>query len=545
MNHSQTVRCSLAVLLLIALVGAGENDVRDRVVAGIRKYQASDFSGAAKDFADADLLLPDNAFIQFNRGCAESHDEENRDGAREFFREAAASDETSVATSAHYNLGCLEAREARGLFDGYPEGLSGKERDKAVATLNKAIDHFRDCTRIDPEHTRAKRNIEIIKLFLADARRKWKEQDQKEKLPDQPQEPLVRLLDQIEGDQYRAWETVTNGLEDPVNLSPAVCLSSQVVVNDQIPKLQKTVSTQFQMPTNNEEQKEQLAQVAALFEQQTGELEGYSQAALKSLAEEKLTEAIPKQQKALEPLNRMYQQAAQFPDFVFRSLRVERSILQSTRVNLNASNLGASMIVPLPLLADRQARVATMATLLQKKANLFEQVLQRAEKEQPRGAAAQQGGMDATTIEGYRTAIAKAREFGPELIEVTRAGTELLLSGDEHSAVAKQTWAIEILAEIAKTMPRPPEDDQQQSKDKDNQKNDDQNQPSADEDRGETDPNQQEQQQDQSEQQEQQIRSREEAEKMLRRVRDREQVLRDRKALLRARARRAHVERDW
>ncbi len=548
MNRSPITKLSLAILALITLMGAGEEDVRGRVANGIRKYRASDFDGAAKEFADADLLVPDNPFIHFNRGCAESHDEQNRDGARGFFRSAAMAGDTTVAAAAHYNLGCLEAREARGLFDGYAEGLTGKDRKKAVAALNKSVDHFRDCLRIDPGHQRSKRNIEIIKLFLADVRKKWDQQDQKKPPEQQPQEePLVRLLDKLDADQHRSIQLTTTSLHDPASVKASTCQSMQVKVNDQIPQLRERLRTQFQSNTDDERTKQELAQAAAMFGQKTDTLQDHAEAALKNLAIENLEAAVPEQNEALEPLNQMYEILAQFPDLVFRSLRIQQATQQLTRLNTNTQkfNPQAGLLTPIAQLSERQERVAAMAQLLPTRAGQFETAMKQAEQQATQTSGTQPpGGMTPQAIAGYRTAIERARELGPELIDVTSEAIQLLESEQPGDALPKQVRAFEILAKIAETMPRPQEDQQNQNDDKQDQNDDKDDEPSADEDRGETDPSQQ-QQPENRKQQEEQIRNREQAEAMLRKVHDREQAHRDKKARLRARARRAHVERDW
>jgi len=549
MNHSLITKTSFAILVLVTLMGAGEEGVRGRVADGIRKYRDSDFAGAAKEFADADLLVPDNPFIQFNRGCAESHDEENRDGARLFFRSAAMARDTTVAVAAHYNLGCLEAREARGLFDGYAEGLRGKDRKKAVAALNKSIDHFRDCLRIDPGHQRSKRNIEIIKLFLADVQKKWDDQERKEPPEQQPpEEPLVRLLDKLDVDQHRSVQLTTTSINDPASVRASTCQSMQVKVNNQIPQLREKLETQFQADTSDQRQKQAIAQIAATFGRKTDEFEKHAQAALKNLASEKLEAAVPEQHAALEPLNQMYEMLAQFPDLVFRSLRIQQATQQLTRLNTNTQkfNPQAGLLTPIEQLSERQGRVAAMAKLLPTRAGQFETVLKQAEQQAAQSQGAQPpGGMTPQAIAGYRTALERAGELGPELIDVTGEAGQLLESEEQGKAIPKQERAFEILAKIAETMPRPPQENQQNEnenkQDPDNEKDDE---PNADEDRGETDPNQQ-QQPEQRKQREEQIRSREQAEAMLRKVHDREQAHRDKKARLRASARRAHVERDW
>lgn len=545
MSHSRAARTGIAVLTVVTLIGAGEDGARERVASGVRKYQRRDYRDAAKDFADADVLAPNNAHIQFNRGCAESHDTDNRDGARGFFRSAATAKDPQVAAAAQYNLGCLEAREAEGLLDGYAEGLDIEEREQVVATLNKSMAHYRDCLRIDPEHGRARRNMEVVKLFLSDLRKKWAELDRKRRPQKDTRqaEPLVRMLDQLDTLQSRALELSHAATTEPINVPPSAYQAGQVRVNDRIPELREATEADLGSNSNDGLTEDQLRQsqlARELLGRQTDEFERRAQAALKKLAAEHLTDAIPDQAAALEPINAMYELVAKFPDAVFRSLRIQRATHRASRLNVNAQKSGGT-VTPNQLLAERQNRVASMARTLADRAERFEQTLAAAEQKAANGQPTPN--MSPETIAGYRTAIQRATEMAPELADVTTEATNILGQEDIFPVLQKQTRALQILLQIAETMPNQQNEQSKQDKEKKEQEQN-KNQPTADEDRGEVDPNKQRPGEERKKK-EQEIRSREEAEAMLRKVRDYEQSQREMKAMLRARARRARVERDW
>ena len=533
----------LSFVALTVLVGASDDVVRQHVTDGIRKYKSGDYRAAAKEFADADLLKPADHRIAFNRGCAESRSD-NRPGARKFFKSAAMAKDSQLAAAAHYNLGCLEAKEARSVFDGPAEDATGSVRKQGVTALNRSIDHYRDCLNIDPNHTKAKRNLEIIRLFLAEMQKKWEERDKENPGQNQEQEePLARFLSKLDGLQHGAYESLfSNPSADGIRAVSQL----QVKVNDRIPELREKIETALAAPQQANNM--QVEQVRLVFETQCEEFEEHTTAALKSLANEEAESAAEAQLEALARVNRMYETVADFPELVQRSLRVQSH-------NNGLSNAVANMLkrgrievsqARGDVVHEREMRIASVATILLKKAEQLERTLdvqgqQSGVQGGSGGGGMQQPPMDQKTITGLRTAIDRARELTPELIDVSTTATALLAEDKIGESLDKQARAVEILERIAETLPKQKNGQSDNNDEQEGQEPPNEDEASTDEDRGESS----EQQQERKQEEQQEIRNREEAEAMLRQVRDREQNLREVKAQLRARARRARVDRDW
>lgn len=93
--------------------------------------------------------------------------------ARELFAAVAAGDDPALAALAHYNLGCLAARQAQELFGAPPEELPATQCEEGLALLAQACEHFRQCLRLNPQHADARHNLELIRLWIGANRGLW------------------------------------------------------------------------------------------------------------------------------------------------------------------------------------------------------------------------------------------------------------------------------------------------------------------------------------------------------------------------------------
>ena len=111
---------SMIFLLFWCALPAAADDAVEKVREGIRQFRQGNMESAEKAFAEADLARPDNDIITFNRACVFDV-RGDRDKAIDLFQKASLSREGNLATTARYNLGCLAATRARGLFGKAPE----------------------------------------------------------------------------------------------------------------------------------------------------------------------------------------------------------------------------------------------------------------------------------------------------------------------------------------------------------------------------------------------------------------------------------------
>lgn len=559
-----------AVLVMCAvclLVGADSDLVRRHVKNGIRNFQRAEYNAAAKAFQDADLLEPGNPIIEFNRGCAEAR-VQNREGARSLFRSVTLAEDPALAASAHYNLGCLEVIEARGIFGESPEDASKEIRTRGVRTLTTAIRHFRDALAIQPDHDAAKKNIEVLKLWLADMRRKWNARDAAEEKNQNQQplsEPLPWLLDRLDLKQHAAHELVVR--YDSRRPTIESIREPQQKVLDRIPELREKIREYF-APAEGADAPDPAAE-AAIQEMLEGAdvVEKHLREAIDSLNSDNPTDALDPQVAAIDKLNEMFESVVGFPQLVNRALRVQRRTEMHTQLYVNVQPRsqrsspdtptanptmsgrpqGSGEPVPFDpppppphygnLLYDRQSRVRSMANLIPERATELKELL---DQQQQAGAEQNQ------SIQGFRTAIDRALQYSPRIQLLTDEAVRLLAVGRQADAIPRQAEAADLLARIAETLPRDrnggqgdPDDEEQTAQDQSNK----QSGQVGEDDVGENNPTETEEEKSEKEQQQ---HRREQAETLLRRVRDREQNLKDLKAQLRAmRARRSTAERDW
>lgn len=99
--------------------------------------------------------------------------------ARELLTAVSQSEDLALAALAHYNLGCLAASQARGVFRAVPEELPAAQREEGLALLAQACQHFRQCLACDPQHADARHNLELLRLWIGANRHLWQTREPK------------------------------------------------------------------------------------------------------------------------------------------------------------------------------------------------------------------------------------------------------------------------------------------------------------------------------------------------------------------------------
>lgn len=527
------------------LVAADSKVVRKHVTEGLDSFRRKNFSAAAKSFSDASLAMPNNAIIQFNRACAESK-AQNREEARRLFRSAAAAKNGDIAKSAHYNLGCLETLEARAAFGDAPEDLSKDGRQKGIGHLTSAVKHFRETLTIDPDNKDARRNIEIIRLWLAEMRKSWKQLDAlRESRPNQKTQNLADSLSKLDRDQHVVYVDSVQHIRQDFESSPAH-LQNQKNVVDHLTKLQNVIDEVFDANQNQGaagasiEARRNL--IRGALTKQREEAETLASAALAKSEKHEHELAVPSQLKVIDNVNEMYGLVADFPHVARHALQLESSLLALTKPSESRrqQNYGKPSSMAegnYPL--ERETRVAALATQLVPKAVAMARTLAAQQASQQVQQPISPGGPQKS---GYERSIELAVELGPQVVELTNQTKDLLALRKVSDAVPLQEKTVELLQRIVEPLPND-QGNQQNQDEGDSAENLDQTNEDQD---GEDEGDDKQEDQQGKQQQEKQIRNREQAEQLLRQVRDREQNLKEAKAQIRAmRSRRARVEKDW
>ena len=93
-------------LLVSAMpASAASREVARHVAQGIREHQAGRFDAAAKAFADAEKILPDDPRVAFNRACALSANGQTEEAEELFQRAVLAPDLESPGRERGSRLG--------------------------------------------------------------------------------------------------------------------------------------------------------------------------------------------------------------------------------------------------------------------------------------------------------------------------------------------------------------------------------------------------------------------------------------------------------
>ena len=204
-----------AVKLLMLLVvmssfstalGGGREAAR-RVREGMAHFEAGEYEKAAEAFAEADVALPEDAWIAFDRACVYAA-QGDTEKAGEGFEQAALSRDAGLAVRSRYNLGSMAAEKARVLFGEKPEEAPAEVRGEGLGLLIQAVGHFRDCLQLDSAHADARHNLEVIRLWIKHMQEVWRQRDREKQREEMD---LLEFLQMIEA-QQRALRTATRAL---------------------------------------------------------------------------------------------------------------------------------------------------------------------------------------------------------------------------------------------------------------------------------------------------------------------------------------------
>ena len=175
-----------AVVLCVLLTGISRADNPDAAVRdGMRLYRADDFEKAREKFAQAreEFGRSDagkSAIAAFDEACA-SHRKGDVAHARECYLQAGLAHDKSLAAAAHFNLGTLASEEARKLAGEHPETVAPEKRQEIVDQLKAAVASFRHSLELQPENTRARRDIELVRQWIKYYGDKWQAYDREKR----------------------------------------------------------------------------------------------------------------------------------------------------------------------------------------------------------------------------------------------------------------------------------------------------------------------------------------------------------------------------
>ena len=147
--------------------GKGEFDkARDRFAAAREQFDSEDAAKAA--------------IAAFDQACA-AHRKGDVAQAREWYLKAGLAHDKGLAASAHFNLGTLAAEEARRLAGEHPENVAPEKRQEILDQLKAAVASFRHCLELQPDNSRARRDIELVRQWIKYYTDQWQAHDREKR----------------------------------------------------------------------------------------------------------------------------------------------------------------------------------------------------------------------------------------------------------------------------------------------------------------------------------------------------------------------------
>ena len=545
-----------------AAMGASRKAAR-QVSAGIRAHRAGRYDDAEKAFADAGKLSPEDARITFNRACALAAKGE-AEQARALFQSTLLDRDVELRAATHYNLGGLAAQEAKSLFGEHPEEADATARTEGLERMAAAVRHYRDCLRVQPTHTTARHNLELLRLWIKQMQDVWARRDREQRRDEMN---LVEFLEMLWSEQ-RALRATTKLLTAEAD-SPqqrralAAAGQQQQLLLEEIAPLREKIFAELDAPPGADPASEDLAAAREVLSQMVERVRSAMSRANSDLAVRDSTSALQAQAESLAGLDDLYLNLAPLEALVAKAtlfqeplVRHSKAQVESTEETIPQDLLPAHSFVP----AENQELVAGWAGVLADKARAGLQSLEAAEgsapsQPQPQPGQADQPEAAAAQMAAVRSAYQKAIEVGPRVHELATSAAGDLQEEAWLPALPKQEEALRLLQEITAELPKQEnqqqepqnEDSQEQGQQPQDQGQDPQqedSQPSSDSEPKDDEQKEADKPQDKNDSSRK--LSQQQAEALLRQVRQREREHRERQRELQRYLRaRIQVDKDW
>jgi Ca-activated chloride channel family protein len=576
---------STAVLLVACFAGISHGEDPEKAMRdGLQFYRKGDFAKAQDRFAAAREQFDSRdagkaAIAAFDQACA-SHRKGDVAPAREWYLKAGLAHDKALAASAHFNLGTLASEEARRLAGEHPETVAPDKRQEILDQLKSAIASFRHSLDLQPDHSGARRDIELVRQWIKYYTDQWRANDRQAR---RQETDLTTFLEYL----IETQRALREALKALPSHAPADAFAElkrlQDELEEEIPPLKEKISAELKPRQSGggsapQGSSRELGQGVALLEGWADAAGEKMSSAARLLDDRQAGPAAEDQRAALDKLEQIWEAVIPFHALLAHDVTDQTLIARSLEP---ASASAATESDDLARLAEMQERTRERTQLLKLKAEAG-----RAQLEKMPMPGAGQKGHDSSSVKkdarnagatdpkppdpqqlkaGYQKAIELAPRAAARMEQAARA-----LKGQRRQAAhPPAVEARKILEEIQKAQPKqdqPEKKEQdQQKKDQDKQKQDQKDQDKKDKekqerqkDEGQKDQKKKDQEQKKqeepgkSDQQKQEQKrpqpqvSRDRIEELLRQVRERQQEKRerDRKVTTRIYGR-APVEKDW
>ena len=222
---------------------------------GLKLYSQEKYDEAQQKFSAAvDKLEEDKsealAIAAFDNACA-FHRKGEIEKARENYLRAGLSQDRLIATTSHFNLGNLSAEQARAAAGEEPELLAADKRQGVLDQLKLAVDAYRHCLELQPDHAQSRKNLELVRLWTKYYTDRWRELDRQKR---RDESNLLVFLEYL--------MTTQKGLKENVEALPEKLPSdvfaelklTQDELLEEIPTLREKIASELKPPTEDPNQ---------------------------------------------------------------------------------------------------------------------------------------------------------------------------------------------------------------------------------------------------------------------------------------------------
>jgi len=508
-----SIIAAIVLVLFVFTRDAVADDSTNKIREGIRLYSAEQYEEASKSFAAAsesfEKAKSDKAAIAaFDEACA-LHRKGDLELARDRYLKAGLSQDKGIATSAHFNIGVIASEQARKLAGEKPETVPADKRKEILDEIGRSIDSYRHCLELQPKHSQARHNLELLRQWTKYYSDRWREADLQKR---RDETNLIQFLEYLVQAQLSLKDT-SKGLGP--NASPnsfAELKRVQEELRDEIPYLKDKIDSELRPKEEDAQDKEDIERGIALLSSWADEAGTKMANAGKDLMKREASAAADNQQFAADQLDQIWDAVVPFHPLLANELmeqtqiakqltppppnegqkdlddsseKSEESESQQPQQKLEVNDQDWSQLL------KKQERVLRKARLLQPKAESELSQVESQPDSQPKGQLKEDENINvAPPTEGenaeakpevdpeaIKAGYQKAIELAPKAVEEMEAAVKQLGKRDRQLSATHAEEARRILQEIQDAQPKNPDQDQQEQnrdQDKDQQQDNEQ-----------------------------------------------------------------------
>ena len=343
-----TVLCFVTCNLSYAEEPSGNPS--SQVREGLKLYSLEKYEEAQQKFSAAVEELEENnseflAIAAFDNACA-LHRKGEIEKARESYLRAGLSQDRSIATTSHFNLGNLSAEQARSAAGEKPELLPADKRQGVLDQLKRAVDAYRHCLELQPDHSQSRKNLELVRLWIKYYTDKWRELDRQKR---RDESNLLVFLEYL--------MTTQSGLKANVESLPEKLPSdifaelklAQDELAEEIPTLKEKIAAELKPQTDpdnaaiatnnpNPTDQKELEEGIRMLQSWADAAGGHMSSSSKNLALRVPVESTKSQQAAVDELDKIWDAIIPFRPLLAKELADQTAIASELKPNSELSS---------------------------------------------------------------------------------------------------------------------------------------------------------------------------------------------------------------